>query len=285
MIAAEVTNDVKIEVITPDIAHELLKFNTNNRKVSNVVVQIYAQSMKDNKWPFTGHPIVFGKSGKLLDGQHRLLAVIKSNTSQSFVIVRGVTNEDQVFAAIDTGKIRSAADVLSKEGFSDSALYASVVKRIIIYGRFKDYGAITGLKRLGGMTTSSTSFVSNDQVREWAEQNDISLEISIGRHLSKQGAGIMSPTDFCFFYWLFSAIDNTCAMDFLTRLATGYNLSEGSPIAAFRRKLEVYNRQFSRPMDSMEKLHVCIRAWNDFRLGKKVNRYNYSRDSLMPRPI
>lgn len=273
--------DVRIEMVTPDKARQMLEANTSNRKVTQALVYSYAKQMENGTWPFTAETIIFGKSGKLLDGQHRLLAVVKSQTSQPFLIARGIENEDAVFAAIDSGKNRSAADVLSKEGFADATLYASTVRRIILYYRHKQ--GMIGALNDSGRLASNTLFVTNNDVREWAEQNDISGEIAIGRSLHKKSGNIAMRTDFTFYYWLFAGIDTADALDFLGRLATGLNLTEKSPIYALRRRLDSIAK--NKTQDPRQKHWLFIRAWNDFRKGRQVSHYVYSKDSEIPSPV
>jgi hypothetical protein len=60
-----------VEMITPQKAVEILDTkNFNNRPVSQFTVDRYAQEMKAGRWKLNGEPIIFGKSGRLIDGQH-----------------------------------------------------------------------------------------------------------------------------------------------------------------------------------------------------------------------
>lgn len=104
------------KLITPEIAAEMLSRNPSNRGISPANVQKYAADMSDGKWAENGQSITFDIDGDLLDGQHRLRAIIESRTSQKFLIVTNVARG--TFDTIDTGKNRSAADVLTLEGFA-----------------------------------------------------------------------------------------------------------------------------------------------------------------------
>lgn len=75
-------NDVSmtITIVTPDIAKQWLKQNTNNRKIKEAVVDAYAKDMLNGKWTINNDSITFDKNGILTNGQHRLMAVIKSST-------------------------------------------------------------------------------------------------------------------------------------------------------------------------------------------------------------
>jgi len=125
----------QVELINPAKAEELLKQNTSNRRLNDAVVAHYANQMSNGTWPFTGHPIVIGISGRLLDGQHRLKAIIKANVSMPMLVVRGIENEADAFDAIDTGKLRSSGDVLSAKGYKQSHALAAIARVIIRYER------------------------------------------------------------------------------------------------------------------------------------------------------
>lgn len=99
-----------VEVISPEIASHLLESNDGNRRIRPSVVTKYAATMMHGFWRVTPEAIIISATGRLLNGQHRLHAVIKAGVSVSLFVVRNV--EDGVFEALDRGASRSAADAL-----------------------------------------------------------------------------------------------------------------------------------------------------------------------------
>ena len=63
--------------ITPNEASKYLANNPANRKINESVVRAMAEDMKAGRWMQTHQGIAISKTGRLLDGQHRLSAVIK----------------------------------------------------------------------------------------------------------------------------------------------------------------------------------------------------------------
>ena len=104
--------ETKIERITPEMAINMLSKNSSNRKLRIDRVSFYAKQMKEGKWHLTGQTIVFGKNDELLDGQHRLWAIVESDTTQEFLVVY---NADKV-NAYDCGLKRSISDQLYLSG-------------------------------------------------------------------------------------------------------------------------------------------------------------------------
>ncbi len=95
-------------------ADTYLNNNTINRPVNNYRVNGYAEQMKSNQWRLNGEPIIISKMGTLLDGQHRLMAVHKTNLSIPMLVIRGI--DESTFDTINTGDSRTSSDLLSIEG-------------------------------------------------------------------------------------------------------------------------------------------------------------------------
>jgi hypothetical protein len=121
-----------IERITPTKAKDILEnLNNNNRKLRQNVVERYTRDMKSNNWHSTGDPIRFDKSGNLLDGQHRLAAIIESKKPLTAIVIRNVDSES--VHHIDTGAKRSFADALMLRGYKDVNQLAATIRWILQY--------------------------------------------------------------------------------------------------------------------------------------------------------
>jgi len=95
--------------VSPDFAEEILSnCNTHNRKISQAVVDKYATDMKNGKWKATHQGLAFDKNWTLLDGQHRLWAVIESGVTVEMAVTTGMDKE--TLLAIDGGRARRAQD-------------------------------------------------------------------------------------------------------------------------------------------------------------------------------
>jgi hypothetical protein len=106
------------EVITPAMAQEYLKFNTENyRSINNVRVISYAADMKAGRWQLNGEGIKFDTNGTLIDGQHRLQAIVRAGVPIEMLVIRGIEAGTNLY---DIGAGRSLAQISKAMGISYS---------------------------------------------------------------------------------------------------------------------------------------------------------------------
>lgn len=103
------TLEISQELVTPELAALYLANQERNRTVTQAYVKRIADDILNGRWQEEGDPLKFSEQGKLIDGQHRLNAVIEADKPQKFVVVRGYKKDSM--AVLDIGKARSAAHV------------------------------------------------------------------------------------------------------------------------------------------------------------------------------
>ena len=109
--------------ITPEMAAKMLRDNTGNRRVRHAHVQRLTDAMANGEWKETHQGVAVSESGKLIDGQHRLMAIVQSGIGQWTNVSTGV--RDDSFTALDQGEKRSVADM-----FHISPVESAVLGRI-----------------------------------------------------------------------------------------------------------------------------------------------------------
>lgn len=119
--------------VTPKLAEELLGRNVElNRRVNRALVERYATDMRNGDWSEeNGETIKVGRDGTLLDGQHRLSAVVESGQAVRFLVVRNV--DADALSTVDTGKSRSFGDVLHMRGQANARRVAATAKYVWHY--------------------------------------------------------------------------------------------------------------------------------------------------------
>lgn len=102
---------VAIETITPKMAEQYLLSNTRNRSLKKQLISQYARDMQMGKWRLTHQGLAFNCDGTLLDGQHRLRAIVESGATVQMLVTRGVESQAQL--VMDDHAKRSAGDALT----------------------------------------------------------------------------------------------------------------------------------------------------------------------------
>jgi len=100
--------------VSPTQAYAWLEGNTHNRPLDQAHVDRLARDMKAGRWRLTHQGIAFDTAGLLIDGQHRLWAVIEADVT---VPMRVFFNEPpESRHVLDTGQRRNNLDVLRITG-------------------------------------------------------------------------------------------------------------------------------------------------------------------------
>jgi hypothetical protein len=120
--------DIKTEIttVTPQIADAWMSQNKGNRKISRDTVKAYARDMASAKWLLNGDAIRFDTDGTLIDGQHRLLACIESDSNFQTIVVYNLAYESR--NTVDANRRRTAADILVMNGHNNGYLRAATLR-------------------------------------------------------------------------------------------------------------------------------------------------------------
>ena len=87
--------------------------------------------MRHDEWLVTHQGIAFDVNGVLVDGQHRLAAIIEADRPVELTVFTEVA--EGTFDVLDIGKRRTAADVLAIEGEKNSTMLAAMVRTVWLY--------------------------------------------------------------------------------------------------------------------------------------------------------
>lgn len=246
-------DNVELVTVTPEIAREWLGYNTHNRKLRDRTVNAYAADMQASDWQWNGEAIKFGADGTLLDGQHRLAAVVESDTEVPMLVVRGLPQ--QVQDTVDGGVKRRFSDVLSLRGETSAPLLAAITRRVVIWewGYRKSFSTVA--------PTNAQLIQSLDKYPELRDITNFAHKIT---------AGCAIPGSVCGFgIWLFGQIDAEDSDFFFERLGDGQGLVKGDPIYELRRAADASRTARGKRSD-IYLTAIMIKAWNAYRRGIKV---------------
>ena len=102
----ETQQTFRYEFITPARAAELLsRLHPRQRRAGPQKVGAYARTLADGRWnDHVPQPVMLSPDGLLLNGGHRLTAIVKSGIGATLLVAYDVPED--VFDVIDTGAIR-----------------------------------------------------------------------------------------------------------------------------------------------------------------------------------
>jgi len=260
------------QLITPGIAKKYLETNTHNRRLKMPIILRYAQDMIASRWKEnTGEVIKISKSGTLLDGQHRLMAVIKSNKPISFHVAFDV--DESVFDVIDTGSNRNASDAFKIEGIKHENVIPSIINT---YYLLKNNYIGKGQKN----SRLTNAMLLESYYEDETFWQNIALKTMVWYNAF---AKILAPSIIGGMFALFFKIDNEDAETFMLQLATGQKLTSKS-IGQLRQKL-IKDKMSPRKMTIALKYALILRTWNYFRRREELNlKFDTVRD-IFPVPV
>lgn len=242
----------EVVTVTPVIAEEWLGKNTGNRNVRDAKVRMLAADMRDGNWLLTGEAIKFDWRGRLIDGQHRLLAIIEAGVSVRILVARGLVPEAQL--VLDTGAKRSAADALRMAG--EHSNHVVIAAAIRILASFE-----SGQLRT---TASRPAEMSNAQILDWYRGREEALAAAAiaARRVCKV-TGAMASVVVAFTY-LASQVDPEAALRFLDDIENMRTNGKGDPRYTLIIRLQRI-RDWGERTSQAQQLYYFLRAWNAWR--------------------
>ena len=256
--------------ITPEMAHDLLGGNTNNRHLHERHVRRLVAALEDGRWRFNGESIKIARDGTLVDGQHRLVACVRTGIPIETLVVHGV--DPDAYTTIDIGAKRTTSDALSREGIKNASAVSGALRWILALK--------SGKAHIGNI------ILDPDQVlEEYMKLKNI--DASVGVYHTVQH--LISPSPAIALHYLFAEKDAPRADDFYSDLSSGIGLRDGDPVLSLRNKLieaKIKNRM-KRLVTPSETIALVIRAWNARRTGRRLSLIkglvkNASGDMIMP---
>lgn len=235
--------------VTPELAqHWLKQCNVINfRSINKDRVKKYAEEMLRDCWDENGVPIIFNDDQQLLDGQHRLAAVVKSGKTIKMLVVSGVQSGCKT---IDRGMGRTIGQWCKSEGILHGKSVASIARLVGLYDSDK------------WASSSAKDGWGDSEVFAYIEENKESL-VECARmasnvtHIIQQsimgtilhiGCERGNPNDYQDAVW------------FVDKLKTGENLRGIDPVFHLRNKLMSASHRSS--CSRIMKRALATLAWN-----------------------
>lgn len=263
------------EKVSPKKAFEYLGTMKKNRKVRKALVDRYAAEMKADQWRETGEPIKFNKAGELIDGQHRLSAIIQANKTVILDVRRGL--EDEVFMNLDTGGARTPGDLLYIAGYNYTSNTASTIRQ-----------ALSILEVESGVlspTSMNKKKVPPAELLEWAHEHQEEMVLAVKTTMTTDAKLVCSPPSlFAALYFLFAQYNASGARDFFNILiqGIGFEHEEGDPVYQLRKQLLTFKSHKNLKRPTYYKAALVIKAWNAFQNRETILTLKFGDNETWP---
>lgn len=262
----------KVETITPQIAQEYLAMNVINRPLHTAKVTEYADAMLRGQWQLNGESICFDVKGHMVNGQHRLNAVIeasKQNPNISFqtVVVRGVSEDS--FLTFDSGLGRKVTDVFSLTDVPNYTNAAALVKRLLIW-------RAAGTTSAGRIARSAKCITKQDCLEEYISNDDFYQKaIKYSASTNQKIKRLLTDTELAAIYvWLI--VDCHHKEDIVKNFFDSMFSYTNSPCNAINLLRARLIEDASNPKRKMPKLYkwmIIVKAWNAYITNKDLKRF------------
>ena len=229
--------------ITPNIASKILRDRNyaDNRKISDTWVIHLANQMEKGLWQDNGESVIFDNVGYLINGQHRLTAIILAEMPQNLLIATGV--EQSSFTTMDQTRVRTAGMVFWMKGIERPIPTAAICRKILLWetrGRLSKRGKVSPDELL--LIQEKYPQVRESVIVAEGVRRRVPVDSSI------VGIG----------HFLFSQARITRAPAFFSILETGHAEKKKCPVMALREKL-IKEKLTNRRWDPDEVFYLFIK--------------------------
>jgi hypothetical protein len=229
-----------VETITLERAEEYLAANRGNRNIVQSHIAAMARDIRNGQWMFNAQPICFSRTGRLLNGQHRLSAVLEAGQPIEVLVMRGLPEE--AFETYDKQAKKAPAVEEMFEDFGDKALISATA--VLLWRR--------ELKPAGEPNARPTASEVRDVITAHPELMRLR---GFARKLVRYGRSS------ALVYAAYRVLrdDPMLGHVFLDRLETGANLPAGHTILRLRDRLIDL-----RKADQNAQIDEILAAWDRF---------------------
>lgn len=226
-------------------------------------VKVLAREMIHGRWKSNGDTICLNEN-QIIDGQHRLLAVIESGVTIEALLVSGLDSD--VFDTKDVGKRRSAADTLAVKGEMSCKSLAACLAVIDRY--------------MTGRISKSVKY-TNTEVEEVLEKYP---EARRSVRLCMETKRLLPNAILAGCHYLFAQKNQEQADQFVRDLRSGVGLEDGDPVYVLRERL-MQNNIAKAKLGKFYLMAIVIKAWNYRRDRKNIRFLRWREEGDNPEPF
>ncbi len=247
--------DCEIVEVSPEMARELLEANNHNRTMRKEYVRKLAAAMQRGEWTVNGEPVQIAKDGTLLNGQHRLNAVVESGVSVPLLIIRGLEISSQ--NTMDSGLRRNLSDVLALHGENETANLGAMLAMLY---RYRKGHRLDNSGRTAPTPTEALALLEAEP--------EVKDGIPLARRVTRE-AGLRTSVAALLIY-LFNEADSGEGDRFFEALCEVDKEPAGSAVVALKSILDRNRKERTYRLSSYVLYAMVIKAFNAWRESRDV---------------
>lgn len=240
-----------IRSIGPEEAQRILDVQSPNRHTYSLLVDRYATDMDSGRWQLTPETVIIDHKGGVLDGQHRLRAVIKTKVARPFLVVSDV--DPALIGVLGIGRSRSSADILMLEGKERSGRLAPALNVLHSYLTIPDSRSWDG-KNTGTLTGPGMLELAN-------KHPGLDDCVTHGRNVATKLGLSPSAITVGIYLTTYEMPIKEQEEGWFHPLESGVGLEEGSAILTLRNLSGRRGEGKRRPKQGNELQGYCLRAY------------------------
>lgn len=256
--SADKTVKAAFVTIDPTKAEQWLEKNKHNRNLSHKKVAEYVRDMEGKRWASTGETIKFSSEGALLDGQHRLQAIVRTGVTVEALVVMGLQAESQ--NNMDLGYRRDVAQQRGLKGEKYATMKASVAR--------------IAIKREMSSALRGGATPTPPEVNTWLNGHEEEVHAA-ALETQKFAVDAVDRSLQAYATYEMRKISPEDATEFWKAAHSFVGMGEGDPVATMLNWF-MRGKMTRQRYSQEEKLSVIFRAWNRRRRGQTWNHVKVS---------
>ncbi len=265
---------MRTKTLTPRMAASYLKDAAPNRGIRIDAVRRYAADMTAGRWT---EPTIMhvDTDGRLMDGQHRALAIIESGVS--IPVIEVVSNHATFHDAIDGGERRTMSQRLDIMGYQYATDVAAAINAAATLAGLSIDGKYRNPARLNVEEGATRTLTNHEKLDILKQRPELAENVKYIKSIANRSDVSMSRG------WIAGLMSVAQALDaeeeftaYLAAVTVGDGLRADSPEFQLRRRLISHSTNPVSKLPLTLRCGLWVKAWNLSYMGEDVKNLKVS---------
>lgn len=276
-------------LITPEAALALIFRSKDlaNRRIGGVSLFKMVEDHKASTWKYPAQPLIVDSNWNIIEGQHRLWAVVFSGKPAKFVVmmltnVRTTDQRLETLSVVDLGKPRSTAQQLEIAGVPRSHDIAATARLLCAINIVNEH-------KLEALPQTVAQRLSSPVIQKFSHENmdllqKVCTTAKIVRYTAASGLSAA--------YFLCYKANSEKATEFFETFATNAHKDLRTDEPAYSKEQKILARNLKDKKGTISRTGltfgiaaICIKAYNAWRQQKPISLLRWFANEPFPMPV